>query len=101
MAKLQITLHENNGDVTYKQNHVSGQRYLDFWVLQEKIEKEQLSNVEAIELRLEYIASLFPDDDLTAEQILQGLDPWEIEETVLRLNNAVLGIEESDEKKEQ
>ncbi len=101
MAKLQITLHENNGDVTYKQNHVSGQRYLDFWVLQEKIEKEQLSNVEAIELRLEYIASLFPDDGLTAEQILQGLDPWEIEETVLRLNNAVLGIEESDEKKEQ
>ncbi|WP_394326218.1 phage tail assembly chaperone G, partial [Lactococcus lactis] len=40
MAKLEITLHQKGGDVTYKQNHITGQKYLDFWNIQEKIEKE-------------------------------------------------------------
>jgi hypothetical protein len=100
MAKLEITLHQKGGDVTYKQNHITGQKYLDFWNIQEKIEKESLNNVEIIALRLEYIASLFPDDKLTKEQVLKGLDPWELDATISRLISVVLGNEESDEKKE-
>ncbi|KSU17235.1 hypothetical protein LMG9449_1736 [Lactococcus lactis subsp. lactis] len=51
-------------------------------------------------MRLEYIASLFPDDKLTKEQVLKGLDPWELDATISRLISVVLGNEESDEKKE-
>lgn len=100
MAKLEITLHEKDGDVTYKQNHITGQKFLDFWELQEKIEKGNLTGVEIITLRVEFIAGLFPNDKLTAEQVLQGLDPWELKNTIQRLNNIILGNEESDEKKE-
>ena len=100
MAKLEITLHEKDGDVTYKQNHITGQKFLDFWELQEKIEKGNLTTAEIIALRVEFIAGLFPNDKLTAEQVLQGLDPWELSNTINRLNNIILGNEESDEKKE-
>lgn len=101
MAKLEITLHEKGGDVTYKQNHISGQKYLDYWNMQEKLEDEKLSAMQIITLRLEYMASLFPESHLTAEQVLKGLDPWEIEKTFSRLTGIVLGREESTEKKEQ
>ncbi|WMX71748.1 phage tail assembly chaperone G [Lactococcus cremoris] len=100
MAKLEIILHEKDGDVTYKQNHITGQKFLDFWELQEKIEKGNLTNVEIITLRVEFIAGLFPNDKLTAEQVLRGLDPWELNNTIQRLDSVILGNEESDEKKE-
>lgn len=101
MAKLEITLHEKGGDVTYKQHHISGQKYLDYWTMQEKLENKKLSATQIITLRLEYMASLFPDSHLSAEQVLKGLDPWEIEETFSRLIATVLGKGESNEKKEQ
>ncbi|WP_270345243.1 phage tail assembly chaperone G [Lactococcus petauri] len=101
MAKLEIILHEKGGDVTYKQNHVSGQKYLDFWELQEKIEAGNLTTVEVITLRLEFIAGLFSDDKLTAEEVLRGLDPWELDETINRLNSIVLGVDQDTEKKNQ
>ncbi|MFC4652635.1 phage tail assembly chaperone G [Lactococcus nasutitermitis] len=103
MAKLEITLHEKGGDNTYKQNHVSGQKYLDLWTMQEAIEKniDTYSRVQILEKQIEYIASLFADDKLTAKQILQGTDPWELVPTINRLVNAVLGTEEKDTKKEQ
>ena len=100
MAKLEIILHEKDGDVTYKQNHITGQKYLDFWELQEKIEKGNLTSAEIITSRIEFIAGLFPNDKLTPEQVLQGLDPWELKETIQRLDDVILGNEESDEKKE-
>lgn len=99
MAKLEITLHEKGGDVTYRQHHVSGQKYLDFWNLQEKIEEGNLKTAEIIKLRLEFIAGLFSDDELTPEQILRGIDPWELDETIIRINNIVLGVEKNAEKK--
>ncbi|MCG3096714.1 hypothetical protein L8T26_05105 [Lactococcus petauri] len=101
MAKLEIILHEKGGDVTYKQNHVSGQKYLDFWELQEKIEAGNLTTVEIITLRLEFVAGLFSDDKLTPEQVLRGLDPWELDETINRLNSIVLGVDQDTEKKNQ
>ena len=100
MAKLEITLHEKDGDVTYKQNHITGQKFLDFWELQEKIEKGNLTTADIIALRVEFIAGLFPNDKLTAEQVLQGLDPWELNKTIQHLSDVILGNEESDEKKE-
>ncbi len=99
MAKLEITLHEKGGDVTYKQHHVSGQKYLDFWNIQEKIEVGNLTTTEIIKLRLEFIAGLFLDDKLTPEQILQGTDPWELDEMIIRINNIVLGMDKNTEKK--
>lgn len=101
MARLEIILHEKGGDVTYKQNHITGQKFLDFWDIQEKIEKGDLSTSEIISLRVEFIAGLFPDEKLTAEQVLRGLDPWELNATISRINGVVLGNDEgTDEKKE-
>lgn len=99
MAKLEINLHEAGGDVIIKQEHVSGQKYLDFWNMQEELEKGKSNRVEQISKQLEYIASLFNDKDITAERILKGLDPWEIEGTINTIVSKVLGIEGKDEKK--
>ena len=101
MAKLEITLHEKGGDVTYKQNHVSGQKFLDYLELEIELEQGTLTVVQAIEKRLEYLASLFSDDGLTAQQIIEGLDPWEVSTTLGKITDTILGIEETGEKKEQ
>lgn len=101
MAKLEITLHEKGGDVTYKQNHVSGQKFLDYLELEIELEQGTLTVVQAIEKRLEYVASLFSDDGLTAQQIIEGLDPWEVSTTLGKITDTILGIEETGEKKEQ
>ncbi|MGV8956928.1 phage tail assembly chaperone G [Lactococcus lactis] len=101
MAKLEITLHEKGGDVTYKQNHVSGQKFLDYLELEAELEQGTLTVVQAIEKRLEYVASLFSDDGLTAQQIIEGLDPWEVSTTLGKITDIILGIEGTGEKKEQ
>ncbi|MEY8515180.1 MULTISPECIES: phage tail assembly chaperone G [Lactococcus] len=101
MAKLEITLHEKGGDVTYKQNHVSGQKFLDYLELEAELEQGHLTVVQAIEKRLEYVASLFSDEGLTAQQIIEGLDPWEVSTTLGKITDTILGIEETGEKKEQ
>ncbi|PCR98993.1 phage tail assembly chaperone G [Lactococcus fujiensis] len=103
MAKLEINLHEVGGDVVYTEHHVSGQKYLDLINMLVGFEKnsEKLSSAEVIQQRLEYTASLFKDEAVTAEKILVGTDPWDLIPMLDRLQRVILGADENDSKKAQ
>lgn len=101
MAKLELTLHTDDGDVIYQEQHVSGQKYLD--LMNMKLEFENTPNITVVDVitkRVEYTASLFTNNSVKTEAVLKGTDPWELENMLNRIEMAVLGIEPGDEKKE-
>lgn len=102
MAKLEITLHSKDGDVTYTEEHVSGQKYLDYLTMLDDFSKQstELTGVEVIKKRLEFVSGLFSNKSLTPEAILMGTDPWDLNPTLDRITNVILGVEEGGSKKE-
>ena len=101
MAKLSITLFDKNGDVvTYTQDKVPGKRVLDFWELQEKYSNPDYTPKQNLLDRLEFVASLFDAKAVTADAILNGLNAWELEETVDNLILTAVGVHREDDPKE-
>lgn len=101
MAKLSITLFDENGDkVTYKQDSVPGKRVLDFWELQEKYTNPDYTPKENLLDRVEFVASLFDAKAVTSDAILNGLNAWELEETVDNLILTAVGVRHEDDPKE-
>lgn len=102
MSKLKINLHTKPG-VTFEEEHVSGQKYLDFWTMKADLEENQdkYSVVDIIEKRLEFTASLFSSDEITAESILSGTNPWDLMPLLNNIENIIIGVDENDSKKEQ
>ena len=102
MAKLEITLHTKDGDVTYKQEHISGQKLIDYLKMESDIESAKgLSLADNIEKRVTFIAGLFPDSaGVTPETVINGLDAWEIYGTINKLFRVINGEEDDNSKKE-
>ncbi|NHI70441.1 phage tail assembly chaperone G [Lactococcus garvieae] len=103
MSKLKLTLHKPSGDVIYEESHVSGQKYLDYWNMQVDFEQNQGNYMIAdiIEKRLEFTASLFKNEEVTAQAILEGTAPWDLVKVLNRIEQIIIGAEETDSKKEQ
>ncbi|WP_019299175.1 phage tail assembly chaperone G [Lactococcus garvieae] len=102
MPKLKITLHTKPG-VTFEEEHVSGQNYLDFWNMKADFEDNQdkYSVVDIIEKRLEFTANLFSSDEITADSILKGTNPWDLMPLLNSIENIIIGAEDNESKKEQ
>lgn len=102
MAKLKIILHSKPG-VTFEEEHVSGQKYLDFWTMKADLEENQdkYSVVDIIKKRLDFTASLFSSDEITAEAILGGTNPWDLMPLLNSIENIILGEDDNESKKEQ
>lgn len=102
MPKLKITLHTKPG-VTFEEEHVSGQKYLDFWNMKADFEDNQdkYSVVDIIEKRLEFTANLFSSDEITADSILKGTNPWDLMPLLNSIENIIIGAEDNESKKEQ
>lgn len=101
MAKLELNLHTKTGDIKYEEHHVSGQKYLDLMNMKIGFEKAKtITVVDVVEERLKFTASLFSDEKVTAEAILQGTDPWELIPMLDRIEAAILGVVPGEEKKE-
>lgn len=99
MARLELTLFNNEGEATtYRQNHVSGQKLLDFWNLQIEMEKnsKKYTIVQMIEKKAEYVASLFQHSDVTAESIIHGVDSWNLLDTLDLLISKAIGVDTED-----
>ena len=103
MARLELTLHTKDGEETYKQEHVSGQKYLDLLNMDIEFNEKLgiMTRVEQIEKQLDYIAGLFDNTKVTAQYILEGTDSWDVEPMIDRIMGIVLGVDSGDEKKEQ
>lgn len=100
MAKLELTLHSKKGETHYKEDHVPGQKLLDYWNLTVALEEntEQLSLSELFLKRVEFAASLFTHEDVTTEAILTGVKAWELIDVVNNIINTAMGVETDDPK---
>lgn len=102
MAKLELNLHTKTGDVLYSEHHVSGQKYLDLMNLKIEFEEnDKLNVVDIITKRVAFTADLFTDKAVTPQTLLEGIDPWDLIPTLDRIEEAVVGTGDVDEKKEQ
>ncbi|MCH1723571.1 phage tail assembly chaperone G [Lactococcus formosensis] len=101
MSKLKISLHTKPG-VTFEEEHVSGQKYLDFWTMKSDLEEnqEKYSIVDIIEKRLEFTASLFSSSEITPETILAGTNPWDLMPLLNNIENIIIGTDDNESKKE-
>lgn len=86
MAKLELVLHNEDGDVTYTQDYVPAKKYLEFLDMQneisEKTEKGDWTVVNAIEAKLKLVASLFDNKAVTPEALLEGVSSWDLMDTI-------------------
>lgn len=103
MTKLKLTLRDKNDDkVTYEQDKVPARKVLEFWDLQAKLESgEAYSPKDYLMDRIEFCASLFSAKKVTAKTILDGLNAWELEETVDDIILTAIGVRKEEDPKLQ
>ncbi|MEH0962453.1 hypothetical protein V6M83_01490 [Streptococcus anginosus] len=102
MTKLRLELKKKNGDaVVYEQDKVPASRVLDFWNIQEKLEAGDTSYTPKNYLldRIDYCASLFSAKSVTREAILEGLNAWELEETIDDIILTAVGVKKEVDPK--
>lgn len=78
MTKLSITLRDKDGEFTVTQEHVSGQKLLDYWDMAVEIEKnvDNMSISDVYKKRINFIAGLFDSSKVTEESILASVPAW-------------------------
>lgn len=103
MAKLELTLHGKNGYVkTVREDYVSGQKFLDYLNFLDEMAnlQETLSPADFFLRKVEFLASLFTTEKVKPEDILKGVNSWELVETVDRLLDVAMGAKGDDPKLE-
>lgn len=105
MTKLSITLRDKDGEFTVTQEHVSGQKLLDYWDMAVEIEKnvDKMSISDVYKKRINFIASLFDSSKVTEESILASVPAWELQNFIKDVFETITGSKEvtGDKKKEQ
>ncbi|WP_426807610.1 phage tail assembly chaperone G [Streptococcus anginosus] len=102
MTKLRLELKKKNGDVVvYEQDKVPASRVLDFWNIQEKLEAGDTSYTPKDYLldRIDFCASLFSAKAVTQKAILEGLNAWELEETIDDIILTAVGVKKEADPK--
>lgn len=102
MTKLRLELKKKNGDVVvYEQDKVPASRVLDFWELQAKLEAGDTSYTPKDYLvdRIDFCASLFSAKAVTQKAILEGLNAWELEETIDNIILTAMGVKKEADPK--
>lgn len=103
MKKLKLTLYGEKGfSKTYEQEHVSGQKVFDYWDMLVKFEKtENVTPIEILKTKIEFVASLFDDPEVTTDTIIAGVDSWDLINVVDNLINTAVGGDGEDPKPEE
>ena len=86
---------------SFEQDKVPASRVLDFWNIQEKLEAGDTSYTPKKYLldRIDYCASLFSAKSVTREAILEGLNAWELEETIDDIILTAVGVKKEVDPK--
>ena len=101
MAKLELRLQGKNGySKVVQEDYVSGQKFLDYLkFLDEMAElQDSLSPVEFLVRKIEFLASLFTTEKVKPKDIIEGVNSWELVETVDRLLEVAMGAKGDDPK---
>lgn len=101
MAKITLRLKGKNGyEKVVEEHYISGQKFLDYLVFLEEMDKLRAtaSPVEFFTKKVEFLASLFTSEKVTAKEIIKGLNSWELVETVDRLIEEAMGAKGEDPK---
>ena len=102
MAKLSLTLHGENGfKKTITEDYVSGQKFLDYLKLMDELGKnKKLSVPEFLIKKIQFVASLFTATPVTPEEIIQGVNSWELVKVIDELIDTAMGAKGEDPKQE-
>lgn len=101
MAKLELTLHGKDGyQKVVKEDYVSGQKLLDYLKMLEEVQKKgaKMTPIDFIVKKVEFLASLFTAEKVTAEDILTGVPSWELVSVVDDLLDKAMGAKGDDPK---
>lgn len=103
MAKLSIDLLDKDGKFTITQEHVSGQKLLDYWDMAVEIEEnaEKLSISDIYKKRIDFIAGLFDSPKVTTKTILASVPSWELQDFIKDVFETITGTKgkTGDQKK--
>lgn len=102
MKEIRLELKNEEGQTdTFIQKDIPMQKLVDAVELQDQFEQRKItSNVEGVKKKIEFVASCFKDDRVTAEAILKGLDAREFENVIEGIINIVMGIDPESKKSE-
>ena len=101
MKKLELILKNKEGyEKNFVQEHVSGQKLFDYWELMADIENkiEELTIPDIFLKKVEFVASLFADEEVNAKAIINGIASWDLVETVDRIIDQAMGVETDNPK---
>lgn len=103
MAKIELKLHGKNGyEKVIRENYISGQKFLDYLAFLDEMAELQatLTPAEFFVKKVEFLASLFTTEKVKPKEIIEGLNSWELVETVDRLLDEAMGAKGEDPKPE-
>lgn len=97
---IELELKINGKKKTFKQQEISARAMRECIKFYEKVEKKDLSELEAIDSMIMIVANIFQDPQVTFDTILDGLSANELAPTLQRVFEDINTMG-SDEKKPQ
>lgn len=97
---IELELKINGKKKTFKQQEISARAMRECIKFYEKVEKNDLSELEAIDSMIMIVANIFQDPQVTFDTILDGLSANELAPTLQRVFEQINTMG-SDEKKPQ
>ena len=97
---IELELKINGKKKTFKQQEISARAMRECIKFYEKVEKKDLSELEAIDSMIMIVANIFQDPQVTFDTILDGLSANELAPTLQRVFEQINTMG-SDEKKPQ
>ena len=97
---IELELKINGKKKTFKQQEISARAMRECIKFYEKVEKNDLSELEAIDSMIMIVANIFQDPKVTFDTILDGLSANELAPTLQRVFEQINTMG-SDEKKPQ
>lgn len=91
MIKIELFDPKTEETKVYKQAYVSSRKLRDAFKVQSEIEGNELSQVDQLDLMLEYVESLFDDENVTTETILDGVPSDQLMIIIPEIMNEVVG----------
>lgn len=100
MKEIRLKLVNEKGQTdTFTEDRIPMQKLIDCLELQDAFEKNEIeTNVDGVMKKIEFVASCFRDERVTAKAILKGLDAREFEDEIENIINVVLGVDEETKK---
>lgn len=100
---IKISLKNEEGKViTYTQSFIPFKKMIEWWELEEKVNSGQIAaGKEVLVTKAKFVASLFDDDRVTYESMLEGMDSRSFEEYVQNNIYEAMGISLPSNDEEQ